>query len=171
MTARILTASRLPSPLGELHVVSDGDTLLALDFDGYEARMTLLLRRRFPGAVRKPGKAPAVIVGAMARYFTGDLAAVDALKIETGGTDFQRAVWAALRQIPAGETRTYGGLAVQIGKPSATRAVGLANGSNAIAIVVPCHRVIGADGRLTGYAGGLERKHFLLKHEAAALRP
>ncbi|MCC6918796.1 MAG: methylated-DNA--[protein]-cysteine S-methyltransferase [Alphaproteobacteria bacterium] len=168
MTDRILTAARLPSPLGDLHVVSDGDTLIALDFDGYEARMTGLLRRRFPNAVLKQGKAPAVIAGAMARYFKGDLAAVDALDVETGGTDFQRAVWAALRRIPAGETRAYGDLAAQLGKPSAMRAVGLANGSNAIAIVVPCHRVIGANGSLTGYAGGLERKRFLLRHEAAA---
>lgn len=170
MTGRIFTAARLPSPLGALYVVSDGDILVALDFDGYEARMATLLRRRFPGTVLKEGKTPAVVADAMARYFQGDLAAVDTLKVATGGTDFQRAVWTALRAIPAGETRTYGALAVRIGKPSAMRAVGLANGANAIAIVVPCHRVIGADGSLTGYAGGLERKRFLLAHEAGALQ-
>jgi methylated-DNA-[protein]-cysteine S-methyltransferase len=85
--------------------------------------------------------------------------------VRTGGTDFQRRVWAALRHIPAGTTTTYGGLARVIGQPSASRAVGLANGANPIAIVVPCHRVIGADGTLTGYGGGIERKRFLLAHE------
>lgn len=170
MTDRIFTQSRLPSPVGDLIVVNDGDTLIALDFDGYEARMLRLVRRRFPKAVLKPGRTPAAIAGALAAYFRGDLKAVDRLKVETGGTPFQRSVWTALRAIPPGETRAYGDLAASLRKPSAMRAVGMANGANAIAIVVPCHRVIGADGSLTGYAGGLERKRFLLKHEAAAFR-
>ena len=87
------------------------------------------------------------------------------------GTPFQRAVWAALRRIPAGETLSYGQLAAQIGKPKAVRAVGLANGSNPVGVVVPCHRVIGADGSLTGYGGGLPRKLWLLEHEGARLAP
>ena len=89
--------------------------------------------------------------------------------VKTGGTAFQKAVWAALRAIPAGETRSYSQLAAAIGSPKAVRAAGLANGQNPIAVVVPCHRVIGANGTLTGYAGGLERKRWLLAHEGAAV--
>jgi methylated-DNA-[protein]-cysteine S-methyltransferase len=103
---------------------------------------------------------------AVEAYFGGDLTAFDAVVVKTGGTVFQQAVWAALRAIPAGETRSYGQLAAAIGSPRAVRAVGLANGSNPVGVIVPCHRVIGANGTLTGYAGGLERKRWLLAHEA-----
>ena len=99
------------------------------------------------------------------RHFAGRVDAVDALHVATGGTAFQREVWTALRSIPCGETLAYGALAERIGKPAAVRAVGLANGQNPISVVVPCHRVIGAKGALTGYAGGLERKRWLLEHE------
>jgi methylated-DNA-[protein]-cysteine S-methyltransferase len=95
----------------------------------------------------------------------GDIASLDGIPTESDGTPFQREVWAALRQIPAGETWSYGRLAAHIGRPAAVRAVGLANGANPIGVVVPCHRVIGASGGLTGYAGGLERKRWLLAHE------
>jgi methylated-DNA-[protein]-cysteine S-methyltransferase len=91
------------------------------------------------------------------------------LTVTTGGTDFQRTVWKALRAIPAGETRTYGQLAAAIGSPRAVRAAGLANGQNPVAVIVPCHRVIGANGTLTGYAGGLARKRWLLAHEGVAV--
>ena len=101
--------------------------------------------------------------------FTGALTALDALPVATAGTPFQRAVWQALREIPCGTTVSYAALAQKIGKPSAMRAVGLANGSNPIGVVVPCHRVIGADGSLTGYGGGLDRKRWLLDHESNAL--
>jgi methylated-DNA-[protein]-cysteine S-methyltransferase len=100
-------------------------------------------------------------------YFDGDVRALDALPVKTQGTAFQSEVWAALRAIPVGQTRSYGQLAAAIGRPSAVRAVGLANGSNPVGVIVPCHRVIGANGTLTGYAGGLERKRWLLAHEAA----
>jgi len=102
-------------------------------------------------------------------YFSGDLAAIDRLPVFAEGSEFQRRVWGALREIPAGETRSYGELARRIRNPKAVRAVGLANGANPIAIVVPCHRVIGADGSLTGYGGGLERKRWLLAHEGLSL--
>ena len=102
---------------------------------------------------------------ALARFFAGDVEAIAPLAVRTNGTDFQRRVWAALRRIPAGRTTTYGELAATIGAPAASRAVGLANGANPIAIVVPCHRVIGANGTLTGYGGGLARKRWLLDHE------
>ena len=110
---------------------------------------------------------PDEIRGALAAYFEGELSSIEALPVATGGTDFQRSVWAALRAIPAGETRSYSALATSVGRPAAVRAVGLANGANPIGIVVPCHRVIGKDASLTGYGGGLERKRWLLAHEGA----
>jgi len=103
----------------------------------------------------------------LARYFEGDLFALDAMPLELHGTPFQLVVWAALRTIPVGTTTSYGELAAQIDRPKASRAVGLANSKNPVMIVVPCHRVIGASGELTGYAGGLERKAWLLRHERA----
>jgi len=102
-------------------------------------------------------------------YFAGDLTAIDDVPVATNGTPFQRTVWAALRRIPAGTTTSYGALAASIGYPSAMRAVGLANGANPVAIIVPCHRVIGADHSLTGYGGGLPRKRWLLEHEGFEL--
>ena len=108
---------------------------------------------------------PSTAARALLAYFEGDLNAVDELPTETNGTAFQRAVWTALRKIPAGRTVSYGALAAQIGNHKAVRAVGLANGANPIAIVVPCHRVIGANASLTGYGGGLHRKRWLLAHE------
>ena len=126
-----------------------------------------------PGNARITGhavRAPEAVRDALAAWFAGDLGALDGLPVKTGGTPFQRAVWKALRDIPAGETRTYGQLATAIGAPRAVRAVGLANGANPVGVIVPCHRVIGANGTLTGYAGGLERKRWLLAHEAAGRR-
>ena len=165
----ILTLDRVATPTGEVLLVVDADgAVRALDFAGYEDRMTRLLRRHWGGATLIEGRAPETVRAAVEAYFAGDLTALDGLAVRTKGTDFQRAVWAALRAIPAGETRTYGQLAAAVGSPKAVRAAGLANGQNPIAIVVPCHRVIGADGTLTGYAGGLERKRWLLEHERRA---
>jgi methylated-DNA-[protein]-cysteine S-methyltransferase len=114
-----------------------------------------------------PASNPGGLTAAMSAYFGGDLAAIDMLPVETGGTPFQRSVWRALRDIPCGTTISYAELARRIGRPSAVRAVGLANGSNPVGIVVPCHRVIGSNGTLTGYGGGIERKRWLLAHERA----
>ncbi len=164
------TRATLASPVGTLLLVLDGAALVALDFEGYEARMARLLKRRFPKAVLKDGPVPKSVAAALKAYFKSDHTALDALEVRLGGTEFQQKVWAALRRIPAGETYAYGRLAEAIGSPAARRAVGMANGLNPVAIVVPCHRVIGADGSLTGYAGGLQRKTFLLKHEGAAFR-
>ncbi len=109
---------------------------------------------------------PSGFTSALRAYFDGDIAAIDALPVaDVPGTPFQRSVWRALREIPGGETISYAELARRIGKPAAVRAVGLANGANPIGIVVPCHRVIGSDGTLTGYGGGVERKRWLLAHE------
>lgn len=162
------TYSQIASPLGALHAVTHGEALVALDFDGFEERMNRLLARRFTGATVHGGPEPARIADALDRYFAGDLNAPNTLDVYAGGTPFQASVWWALRCIPPGKTVGYGGLAATLGNPNAGRAVGLANGSNPIAIVVPCHRVIGASGRLTGYAGGLDRKRFLLTHEGAS---
>ena len=164
-----LTLDRIATPVGQVLLVTDNvGTVRALDFSDYEARMTRLLRRHAPEAVAVEGRAPSTVRSAIVAYFSGDVRALDAVTVKTGGTDFQRAVWAALRAIPAGETRSYGQLASAIGSPRAVRAVGLANGQNPIGVIVPCHRVIGANGTMTGYAGGLERKRWLLEHERKA---
>lgn len=164
---------RIATPLGEVLLVVDAaGAVVALDFEDYEDRMMRLLARHHrAGAggtvILTAGRAPDEVRAAVVAYFNGDLSALDAVTLRTRGTDFQREVWTALRTIPAGETWTYGRLAAVIGRPKAVRAAGLANGQNPVAIIVPCHRVIGANGTLTGYAGGLERKRWLLAHEAA----
>ena len=161
-----LTFDRMDTEIGNLLLVcDDGGTLRALDFADYEDRMRTLLRRHYGAFTLTDGEAPAFIRTAISSYLSGDHAALNKISVATAGTDFQRSVWAALRRIPAGETRSYGALAAMLGKPGASRAVGLANGSNPIGIVVPCHRVIGANGTLTGYAGGIARKRWLLAHE------
>ena len=163
-----LTLSRHATPVADLLIVTDTEgNLRALDFADFEDRMRTLLTRHYGAVELSEGEAPAAVVAALDAYFAGDLGALDTLPIATGGSEFQRNVWAALRRIPAGTTTGYGALAASLGKPGAARAVGLANGANPIGIVVPCHRVIGASGALTGYAGGVERKRWLLTHERA----
>lgn len=162
-----LTLSRLASPIGEILLVTDADRhVRALDFHDHEPRMMRLLGRHYAHVGLTTGAAPASVRTALDAYFSGDIDALNALGVSTGGTDFQRSVWRALRTIPAGRTWAYGRLAQAVGRPSAVRAAGLANGANPVALIVPCHRVIGANGTLTGYAGGMERKAWLLAHEA-----
>jgi len=161
-----LTLDRIATPVGEVLLATDVDgAVRALDFVDHEPRMMRLLARHAPGAMLRVGTAPEAVRGAVEAYFAGEATALDGLTVRTAGTAFQTAVWAALRAIPAGETRSYGQLAAAVGSPKAVRAAGLANGQNPVAVIVPCHRVIGANGRLTGYAGGLERKRWLLAHE------
>lgn len=163
------SAARIASPVGGIALVWDAEGVIrALDFEDYEARLQRLLRRHYGACALEPARAPEALTAPLARFFAGELAAIDALPVRTNGTAFQRRVWAALRRIPAGRTSSYGALAAAIGAPTASRAVGLANGANPIAIVVPCHRVIGSDGGLTGYGGGLARKRWLLDHERRA---
>ncbi len=170
MRPETLTLERLPSPVGEVLLVTDADgAVRALDFADYEDRMRRLLARHAPGAEVVEGRADPKARAAVAAYFAGDTQAFDGVPVKTAGTDFQEAVWAALRAIPAGETRSYGQLAAAVGRPRAVRAAGAANGQNPVAVLNPCHRVIGANGTLTGYAGGLERKTWLLAHEGAAV--
>ena len=163
---------RLPTPIGDLLIVwDDEDRVRALDWEDYEDRMRRLLRLQYRGEIDlHQGKAPDRIRDSLASYFAGDHAALDKIEVEIAGTPFQRKLWSALRSIPSGQTSTYGALAAKIGLPKAIRAVGAANGANPISIVLPCHRVIGSDRRLTGYGGGLDRKRWLLTHEGAAFR-
>ena len=166
-----LTLGRVATPTGEVLLITDAEgAVRALDFAGYEARMMRLLGRHWPLATLVEGHPPTAVRAAVEAYFDGALTALDGLGVRTSGTAFQRSVWAALRAIPPGETRTYGQLAAAIGKPKAMRAAGLANGQNPVALSVPCHRVIGANGSLTGYAGGIERKRWLLDHERRSCR-
>ncbi|HEX2558756.1 methylated-DNA--[protein]-cysteine S-methyltransferase [Phenylobacterium sp.] len=161
---------RIPTPVGEALVVTDAaGALLAFDFEDYEPRMMRLLARYHGAVAFEPGRSPAR--PAVEAYFAGDLSALDRLPRRRAGTAFQQRVWAGLLTIRPGETLSYRGLAERIGAPTAVRAVGLANGANPIGVVVPCHRVIGADGSLTGYGGGLPRKAWLLKHEGARFKP
>ena len=165
-----LFLERISTPVGELLLVTDtSGRLRATHFGDHEDELRRRMQRSTGTTDLAPPPKPTAAAGAVAAYFAGDVRAIERLPVETGGTSFQRAVWAALRRIPVGETTTYGRLAASIGRPSAVRAVGLANGANPIGVVVPCHRVIGANGSLTGYGGGLERKRWLLAHEGSAL--
>ncbi len=161
---------RMASPVGTLLIVTDAEAhLRALHWEDDELRLQRRLQRHYGAGVvlhHSDGRASRARQ-ALEAYFAGDLHAIDNIPVAAAGTPFQRDVWAALREIPVGKTLSYGALAAKIGRPKAVRAVGLANGANPIGIVVPCHRVIGADSSLTGYGGGLERKRWLLDHEGA----
>lgn len=164
-----LILDTIPAPIGAFLIATDQDGVLrAVDFWADEPRLRALLARQYGDVKVETGQAPAPIRRAFEAYFDGDIRALESVPVATVGTGFQRKVWAALQRIPAGETKSYGQLAAEIGEPDAARAVGLANGANPIAIVIPCHRVIGADGSLTGFGGGLPRKRWLLTHEGAA---
>lgn len=166
-----LHVHRMRSPIGTLILASRDGALCALEYEELEAQLRASLRARFGAGVAPAEGGDVDGLGARIRaYLEGDLQALRAIPAAPGGTPFQREVWAALREIPPGETTTYGGLAARLGRPAASRAVGLACARNPVAIVVPCHRVVGASGALTGYAGGLQRKRWLLAHEARALR-
>jgi len=160
-----LLVDRVESGIGTLLLVCDGARLCALGFGDDDYETLRGIRARYRDATFRAADDPAEIASRMRAYFAGEYAALDTIAVETGGTLFQREVWAALREIPPGTTLSYGAFARRIGRPAATRAVGLANGLNPIAVVVPCHRLIGADASLTGYGGGLHRKRWLLEHE------
>lgn len=149
----MLRTERLDTPIGAM--------VLIVDHNGHLCATDWAERGEWVFDGGPPSDASVKI----ARYFEGDLGAIDEIPVEMGGTPFQNAVWTALRRIPCGTTVSYGRLATSIGRPTAVRAVGAANGANPIGVVVPCHRVIGADGSLTGYGGGMERKAWLLAHE------
>jgi len=161
---------RLPTPIGVALLVTDADgALRALDWEDYAARMKQLLRLHYGAVVLQGARSPQAVRTALSGYFKGDLDRLNTIEWRVAGTPFQRQVWAALPGIPAGRTLSYGAMAAQLGRPNAMRAVGHANGSNPISVVLPCHRLIGADGSLVKYGGGLTRKRWLLAHEGATL--
>ena len=161
---------RLKTPIGTMLLVTDDDGVLrALDFEDHEARMKQLLRLQVGAVTLKSVRAPKAMRSALSAYFDGDLASPRTIAWRVAGTPFQRKVWTALPKIPAGKTMSYGALAAKLGAPNAMRAVGHANGSNPISVVIPCHRLIGADGRLVKYGGGLHRKQWLLRHEGVEI--
>ncbi len=157
---------RMESPIGSLLLVWREETLCALSFDYREERMAASLKARFGEVELVRASGPNRFRSLMEDYFAGDLAVLEGIAVETGGTPFQQNVWRLLREIPAGKTASYGELAAKLNTPGASRAVGMANNRNPVAIVVPCHRVIGANGSMIGYGGGLDRKRWLLAHES-----
>jgi len=179
----ILISETIATPLGELEIIADKQgNLRALEWMDYHPRLLKLLTQHYgpdfsadcpvkrkastkAGFTLQQQAVPVTLRQAIVDYFSGDLHSIENIAIATAGTEFQRSVWAMLRTIPCGEVMSYGEMASRLGNPGAARAVGLANGSNPISIVVPCHRVIGSNGTLTGYAGGVERKRWLLQHE------
>jgi methylated-DNA-[protein]-cysteine S-methyltransferase len=169
-TSETFTLDRPTTPIGAMLLVTDDDGVLrALDFEDYEARMKELLRLRYGAVTLKSGRAPKATRSALSAYFDGDLASLKTIAWRVAGTPFQRKVWTALPRIPAGKTMSYGAMALRLGAPNAMRAVGHANGSNPISVVIPCHRLIGANGSLVKYGGGLHRKQWLLRHEGVEI--
>lgn len=162
-----ITTTAIDTPAGTLCVASRDATVVACGFADHWDAITATVRPRFPDAVWVGGDSDPA--RALRDYVAGDLRALEGLVVDAGGTPFQQRVWAALRTIPVGSTWSYRALAAAVGSGAATRAVGSANGANPVSVVVPCHRVIRADGSLGGYGGGLERKTWLLAHEGALL--
>jgi len=191
-----ISYAELDAPAGPLGVAWRDDTVLAIDFGASRTRVQAMMARRFgSSAADKPGAgkfgagkpragqaspAPATLVdtplsdgpaAVLVDYFEGDLHALDEVAADPGGTPFQASVWRLIREIPVGETRSYGELAQALrGTPGASRAVGRANGQNPIPLIIPCHRVIGADGTLTGFGGGMAWKAWLLGHEGVPVQ-
>jgi methylated-DNA-[protein]-cysteine S-methyltransferase len=159
-----LTLTEVPSPIGVLYVIEGNNGVCALGFEDESGVSIASLERRF-GSKPRPAAQPSPGARRLRAYLDGDLDALDDVRVDLHGTPFQQRVWAALRKVRRGRTATYSQIAQALGQPTATRAVGLANARNPVAIVVPCHRIVGADGTLTGYAGGLDRKRWLLRHE------
>ena len=164
-----IAVDEVESPIGRVVIAVSGGRMWALAFEEYWPTLQIALRRRLGMLNFESRSDPNGFSEQLRRYFRGELDAIDSIPVELHGTAFQRNVWTALRRIPCGETRSYGELARMIDAADAVRAVGAANGQNPISVVVPCHRVIGADGKLTGYGGGIERKRWLLAHEKALL--
>lgn len=157
----------LESPIGQVQLVAHQEAVVVLDFADNTERIKKLLEKRFGTYLLEPQVLP--WTNMVNNYFAGQLEALHEIPTDTGGTVFQKRVWQALLEIPIGRTWSYLEVAKFIGNPTATRAVGMTNGLNPISLILPCHRVIGANGKLTGYAGGMERKRWLLEHEQKGL--
>ena len=162
-----LLVDEISCALGTIVIAARDGRLSSVDYGECRDRMMASLVARHGAVDLHPVPDPFGLSGSIRAYLAGDLGVIDDILVDTGGTPFQRQVWSALRRIPAGSTVTYADLARDVGRPAATRAVGAINGRNPVAIVVPCHRVIGGDASLTGYAGDLWRKRWLLGHEGA----
>lgn len=168
-----LKMDRIETPIGTLFIVADTEgNLRATEWSDHDHRLRAWMQAHYgkKGFRLEHSSNPSGLTQAISAYFAGDLQAIDTLPVQTNGTPFQLEVWRELRKIPCGATISYAELARRIGRPKAVRAVGLANGSNPIGVVVPCHRVIGSNGSLTGYGGGIERKRWLLDHESMCPR-
>ncbi len=164
MTDRLRTS--ISSPIGKVWMVIADGALELLDFEDDEGqRLAAFMHEHYRDGLPALGKDDTGIAESLEAYFSGDLDAIEPIPTMLKGTAFQQSVWQALRAIPCGQTIAYRDLAVRAGRPKAVRAAGAANGQNPVSIVVPCHRVIGANGSLTGYGGGIHRKEWLLKHE------
>jgi methylated-DNA-[protein]-cysteine S-methyltransferase len=168
--SQTFSLDRLDTPIGTALLVTDDEGVLrALDWEDYAPRMRELLRLHHGVVVLKDARAPAAMRTTLTAYFNGDLDRLTEVAWRVAGTPFQQKVWVALAKIPAGQTMSYGALAAKLNMPNAMRAVGHANGANPISVVVPCHRLIGADGSLVKYGGGLDRKRWLLRHEGVVV--
>lgn len=165
----ILYHSTYTSPIGRLSILHREEIIHLCEFDYKKERIWGHVKRYYGDWKIEEIAIPLAFQTAFDAYFSGDPNALDGLKTDPRGSDYEQKVWTELRNIPGGATENYGGLAKKIGGHA--RAIGRANGANPIAIIHPCHRVIGADGSLTGYAGGLKRKAWLLSHEGAGYLP
>ena len=165
----MILSSRIETPIGPLVLLAREGILLMLEFEDAEPRVEREMKARFRGEEHQAADDPFGFRSRIEAYFAGNLSAIEGIETDGGGTEFQKRVWAELKRIPCSVTISYGELARRLGDVKAVRAVGTANGRNPISIVVPCHRVIGADGSLTGYGGGVDRKRWLLVHEGALL--
>lgn len=159
----------IESPIGALTIAARGAKVCMLHFGGDQAGARAALQRWYFDEPIELHADPAGCVTAMRAYFAGSVTALDGVEVEMNGTDFQKRVWAELRRVKPGTTTSYAAIATSIGRAAAVRAVGAANGANPVAVIVPCHRIIGTNGSLTGYGGGLERKRWLLAHEGVLL--
>jgi methylated-DNA-[protein]-cysteine S-methyltransferase len=162
--ARVDLAS-VDSPIGVLTVAARESRVCLVHFGPDSKKIRDVLAGWYPEHAIEAAADPGGVVSILARYFAGDLSSLDDVEVELHGTDFQQRVWKALRSVTAGTTSSYAELARKVGTPAAVRAVGAANGANPVAVVLPCHRIIGSNGSLTGYGGGLDRKRWLLNHE------
>jgi methylated-DNA-[protein]-cysteine S-methyltransferase len=160
---------RVETPIGDMILVAKDGALLMLEFRDSEDRVTREMRARFGEVELQEASNPFGLSDIIRDYFAGNLHAIDNLITDGGGTQFEQQVWKELRKIPVGSTVSYGEIAKKLGDINLSRAVGIANARNPVAVVVPCHRVIGSDGTMTGYGGGLHRKEWLLRHEGALL--
>jgi methylated-DNA-[protein]-cysteine S-methyltransferase len=165
-----IDVATMPSPVGELTLAASGGRVCLVHFGAASPKVMSKLRTWYPDLATRTVGDPAGAVSVLRRYFAGDLGCLDEIAVDLHGTPFQTSVWAALRGVRVGTTISYAELAKRIGAPSAVRAVGAANGANPVAVVLPCHRIIGTNGSLTGYGGGLDRKRWLLDHEGVVAR-